>query len=168
MANVIKEIWKDIESIPGYKISNQGRIKSHTGKVLKTFHNSRGYVTIRISNYGNPKSITLHRIVAKAFVPNPNNLPEVNHIDSNRANNNFNNLEWCTHSQNQFHAYKSGFRDHKGDNHPQRKINSDIVKEIRSRYIPYVCTGKKLAAEYGITVSSLNNIISGKNWKHVN
>lgn len=97
-----------------YQVSNLGRVKSldrmvirHNrpdyllaGKVLKQHDNGKGYMTISLCVDGKPKTTYVHRLVAEAFIPNPNNLPEVNHKDENPENNNVSNLEWCSGKYN--------------------------------------------------------------------
>lgn len=101
------ENWKDIPSYEGlYQVSNLGRVKSlnynHTGKekilTLKTSKN--GYLQIGLSKNGKQKFFLIHRLVAIAFIPNPDNLPQVNHKDECRYNNCVDNLEWCDSKYN--------------------------------------------------------------------
>lgn len=117
------EIWKDIPNHEGrYQVSNIGRVRSlpryvsnHTGnvlikgKVLKQRPDKKGYMRIDFNDSnGIAHYYGVHRLVASAFIPNPENKPQVNHIDGNKANNIVTNLEWCTNSENQKHAYKTG------------------------------------------------------------
>lgn len=117
----MKEIWKPIEGYEGlYEISNLGRVKSiqyfnHVNnksyprnKILKPLPNDRGYHRVDLSKFGRSKRYRIHRLVAEAFIPNPNNFPEINHIDGNKQNNSINNLEWCTRKHNMKEAYKLG------------------------------------------------------------
>lgn len=96
------ETWKDIKGYPGYQISNLGRIwsvKSH--KYLSPFTNNRGYKVINIiAINGKRKGELIHRLVALAFIDNPEGKPEVNHINHIRDDNRVENLEWVTHSEN--------------------------------------------------------------------
>lgn len=95
------EIWKVIEGFHNYMVSNEGRIYSRkTNSIMKPTPDTKGY--LRISFYENGKSRTfkVHRLVAQAFIPNPENLPQVNHKDENKSNNAVSNLEWCTNSYN--------------------------------------------------------------------
>ena len=95
------EIWKDIIGFEGlYKVSNIGRIKNKDNKLLSPYHNINGYISIDLYKEGHVHKLRVHRLVAEAFIPNPNNYPIVNHIDENKTNNNVNNLEWCTYSYN--------------------------------------------------------------------
>lgn len=97
-----KEIWKDIKGYPNYQISNQGRVWStYRQRCLKPYKNNSGYLaTHLIAINGKRKNELIHRLVALAFIDNPEGKPEVNHIDRNKENNNVENLEWVTHSEN--------------------------------------------------------------------
>jgi len=101
----MKEVWKTINRYEGlYEVSNVGRVasfKSGTRVILKVNSSTRdGYFRIMIGHYRNAiknrKSYLVHRLVAEAFIRNPENKPEVNHKDGNKANNSIKNLEWCT------------------------------------------------------------------------
>lgn len=99
-----KEFWKPILNYEGlYEVSNFGRVKSFRfGKerILKPGINKGGYFFVVLYKNGKKKNHLVHRLVAEAFLPNPDNLPEVNHKDENPQNNNIENLEWCSHSYN--------------------------------------------------------------------
>ena len=98
-----KEIWRNIPNIENYQASNYGRIRNKkTGRVLKPVKNKYGYLIYSI-HY---KKLKGHRLVAQAFIPNPNNLPQINHKDENKANNNVKNLEWCTALYNSIYNNK--------------------------------------------------------------
>lgn len=90
------EIWRDIKGYEGlYQVSNIGRVRnSKTGKLLKPF-TSKNYLYVKLYKNGVPKVILVHRLVAAAFIPNPNNLPEVDHINRNTADNRVENLRWA-------------------------------------------------------------------------
>lgn len=109
--NDVLETWKAVVGYEGiYEASNQGRVRSlehknTRGQVVRpiiraTKPNNRGYIQICLSKDGRQEYKLLHRIVAEAFISNPLNLPQINHIDENKNNNNISNLEWCTNMYN--------------------------------------------------------------------
>lgn len=100
MSSENKEIWKKIEDYD-YIVSNFGRIKNlKNNNFLKPQDNRNGYLKVCLSKHGKVKQFLMHRLVAELFIDNPNNLPQVNHKDENKKNNNFSNLEWCTKKYN--------------------------------------------------------------------
>ena len=104
------EIWKEIPDYLGtYQVSNQGRVKNvKSGLILRTHENLLGYKFVRLSNKAVSKKYRVHRLVAKAFILNPEDKPFINHLDSNPRNNDVNNLAWCTQSENILYAYNHG------------------------------------------------------------
>lgn len=113
------EIWKDIVGYEGlYQVSNKGRVKSlryyggNNEQIKSLGLRSDGYLNVSLSKNGKAISKSVHRLVAVAFIPNPENLEMVNHIDENKENNCVENLEWCTRSYNQIYSLKR---------HPERK-----------------------------------------------
>lgn len=108
------EIWKDIDGYNGdYQISNFGRVKSlkhKTPKIMRLKTNNKGYKWVALISNGKQGNFLVHRLVASHFLPNENNFPIINHIDENPANNNVDNLEWCTYSYNTKKSTK--FYDH--------------------------------------------------------
>ena len=143
-----KEIWKPIKNFEKfYEISNYGRVKSlsrfhRTSKnyssigyytkerMLNPTINNKGYLVVSL--YDENKKVKVkqvHRLVAEAFIPNPNNLPEVNHKDENPKNPKFDNLEWCTHKQNTQWALKNGrFENMKILNSKRMKENKPVLR----------------------------------------
>lgn len=98
----MREIWKDIENYEGiYQVSNHGRIYNIlSGRILGCSVSQSGYVRLRLCKNGIQENCNVHRLVAKAFIPNMNNYPIINHKDENKKNNHADNLEWCNHKYN--------------------------------------------------------------------
>lgn len=99
----LNEVWKDIEGYEGlYQVSNLGRVKSLKKNIIrKQTLGKDGYLRVILKHNGKSKNFSVHRLVAKAFLKNVFNYPEVNHKDENKTNNNVSNLEWCTRKYNQ-------------------------------------------------------------------
>ena len=127
----MKKEWKEIKGYEGkYIISNYGevislpRLKQNNSKkqyvepkeLSKNINSTNGYVYVFLCNNGKYRNIRVHRLVAEAFIPNPNNLPQINHKDGNKQNNKVDNLEWCTCQENIRHAIKNNlFKLHKNN-----------------------------------------------------
>lgn len=167
-----------------YQISNLGNVYSkavfipHDGnwdktqkgyikkcKKHKTRLNRYGYVVAKLCKYGKCRTLTVHRLVAKAFLKNPNKYVQVNHIDGNKQNNNVSNLEWTSRSGNMKHAYETGLIDKKkisGENHNNAKLTQQDVNEIRELF------GKQpistIASKYNVSVSTINDIKYKRTW----
>lgn len=105
------EKWREIPGYEGlYEVSTFGRIRNaRTQNIIAPFDTGHGYSAVKLQKNRFARQIKVHRAVALAFLPNPYNKPQVNHIDSNRKNNNVENLEWCTPSENMRHSCDRGF-----------------------------------------------------------
>ena len=142
----MEEIWKDIKGYEGYyQISNRGRVKSLARKVkyqnttreLKekiksTFISSNGYERVELSKDNSNKKYNIHRLVADAFIPKIENKEFVNHINGIKTDNRVENLEWCSQSENELHAYRTGLAK---NSEKQRKAVSEYAKENRVKPI---------------------------------
>jgi hypothetical protein len=171
------EQWKPAGVGNGkYYISNRGRLCTidwcRTGRwaILKPSLNPNGYPQATLmKSKGKVMYVRLHRLVAKAFIPNPENLKEVNHIDYNPANNNVENLEWVSRKQNIRHSLKNRVLTF-GSENPKSKLTEQQVREIK--HTPLPLTHERavvLAKEYGISHSTLKKLIYCKDrlWPHV-
>ena len=102
-------MWKDIKNYENYEINEFGEIRNKkTNHILKHSINEKGYHKVILTKDNKKIKTGVHRLVASAFIPNPNNYKEVNHIDENKSNNHYSNLEWCNRIQNIEHSIKSG------------------------------------------------------------
>lgn len=114
----VAEIWRPVIGYEGlYEVSNLGRVKSIPrngtpgGILTPNYKNQKHYAHVALTKNAKPKTTSVHRIVAQAFIPNPDNKPQVNHIDGDKKNNCADNLEWATQSENMRHAFKFGLKD---------------------------------------------------------
>lgn len=161
-----KEIWIDVVGYEGlYKISNCGSVKNQDGSI-KIQHQRKGYFSVNLYRNAKFKNKTVHRLVAIAFIPNPNNYPQVNHIDGDKLNNQHSNLEWCTPKQNTNHAINNNLRRQAvGESYRHSKLNDNKVRKIRlmSKYM----THQAIADKFNVRQSCITRVINGQNWKHV-
>jgi uncharacterized protein YaiE (UPF0345 family) len=166
------EIWKDIEGFETlYEVSNYGNIKNKTtNKIRKLGVHSMGYWHVDLWIKGKQFNKHVHRLVANAFIPNPDNKPFVNHKDGNKQNNFVDNLEWCTPLENMKHARKNGYFDGKipiGSKCFNSKLNEKTALEIYDLAINNIFKVTELAKMYNITHSVVSEIKSKKTWKHI-
>ena len=160
---------KDVCGYEGlYKVDENGNVFSvRNNKLLKRMMFPSGYEYVHLCNgKGKTKLFRVHRLVAETFIPNPNNLPEVNHKDGDKLNNNVKNLEWCTNLENMRHSVETGLRNVKGENNPSAKLTVKDVINIRKEYIP---KSKEfgtvaLARKYGVTNVMIGKIIRNDCW----
>ena len=164
------EIWKSLDSsifpihFNHYKVANTGRIIGPKNTILKP--SKRGnYLGLCLSTNKIRKSIDIHRLVAQHFVPNPLNLPQVNHEDGNTLNNNDWNLKWTTPKGNMEHAIKNGLRNDFGSNSKNSKLTEEDVIYIRNSYP--IISKRELAKKYGVNKDYLWLVINKKRWKHI-
>ena len=114
------------------------------------------------------KHFRVHRLVAEAFIPNPNGLPQINHKDGDKTNNQVNNLEWCDNSYNQKHAFENGLQ--KGNfNHPNSKLTYDDVMYIKKFYIRNKRGSgiRSLANKFGVCDTTIKQILRGNSYKNI-
>lgn len=172
------EEWRDIIGYEGlYQVSNLGRIRSvrrrlcngkiRNGSNVAAFPDAFGYWRVKLHVGGIGKRFMVHRLVARAFVENPNNLPYVNHKDEDKSNNAACNLEWCDQRYN----INYGTRTEKasGENTKNSKLTNKDIIFIREHY---VCRDKEygsrqLAKMFGVSISAINRVVCGVTWKHI-
>lgn len=144
------ETWRDIEEYQGiYEVSTNGQVRRKNGKILKPKIERTGYVRYHLSKNGLSKSLLAHRIVAQAFLPNPNNYKTINHIDENKSNNNINNLEWCDMSYQ--NRYGQG-----AINRNKAKEKPVLQYDKEGNFIKRFDSVKKAAIELNLNQSSIH------------
>lgn len=169
MARVYK--WERIQFSDialNYFINPFGEIINTRGKLLKQRKNNSGYNVINLyikKKY--KRTFLVHRLVALTFIPNPNNLQTVNHIDGNKDHNYVSNLEWCSYSDNNKHAYDTGLhKSLKGESSPFAKYTEETVRMI-CKMLEYEPSVKKIAEKINISVSLVRSIKSKESWTSV-
>lgn len=163
------EVWKDIKNYKGhYQASNLGRIRSlkfGRSKIMKQSKDKDGYLILTLHKKGVPSSLRVHRLVLKAFVPNPKNKPQVNHLYGIKTDNNVSNLSWATMQENIDHAIKLGLQDNRGVKNGQAKLNRIAVLLIRQWQSKLTPT--ELSQMFGVSKSTIHEIKSRRKWKHI-
>ena len=170
------EVWRWIKGYENlYQISNFGRVKSFprngTGKEIKILRprvTQFGYLRVYLYKNNRKKFVAIHRLVAEAFIPNPENKPEVNHKFGVKFDCYFENLEWTTKAENNEHSIKMGLPKF-GVERAVSKLNSEQVRWIRNNYKPY---DKKygitaMAKKFNVGTSTIMRVINGKTYKNV-
>lgn len=162
-------IWKQIKDYEGlYEISEDGNIRNKKGSLKIVSPNKRGYKRVTLCKNGKEKIISIHRLVAEAFIPNPENKPQVNHINGIRSDNNVENLEWCTQSENQLHAFSTGLqKGNVGESNGRSKITDLQAKEIRSLYNDNRASPAKLSKQFNVSPKTIRRIISSKTFNNI-
>lgn len=125
----MNEEWREIVGCPGYLVSNFGRVKGPRGKILKLLDNGNGYKQF---SFGHGHKKYVHRSVVAAFIPNPDGRKCINHKDGDKANNNVNNLEWCSYSYNNHHSYAFLGRTDPRSKKVRNVTTGEIFDSIRS------------------------------------
>jgi hypothetical protein len=184
MTNVIQlseEVWEDIKGYEGlYRISSFGRIYScdkevgckgghktiKKGRVLSPTKNNTYFTLTLVNGKGKRKQMSIHRIVATTFIPNPQNKPQVNHKNGDKHDNRLCNLEWCTYKENIEHAFRTGLRviHNKGKNNGHR---SKKVKQIDSNgNVVKIWPSTREAERFGYDSSIISGVCHGRYSHH--
>lgn len=165
--SIQEEIWKDIQGYEGrYQVSNYGNVKRlGVSKFLKK-QVWREYYKVHLFLNGIVKTFRVNRLVAIAFVPNPDNKPQVNHKDGNKQNNIPENLEWVNQFENMQHAGKMGLHNVSGESNKLSKLKTADVLLIRQK-LSNKQSRKSIANEFGVSVSTIACIANKKVWKHI-
>lgn len=181
----MKEEWRDIEGWEGYyRVSNKGKVKSlrrYITRMLRgielnscwrkehymsTNDRKTRYIGVTLFRNGEGGGELIHRLVASAFIDNPDNKPCVNHKDGNKHNNEVSNLEWCTPKENGRHAVNNGLTAC-GERQHDAKLTSDEVRYIRWIYKIGEITYKELGIIFGVGKETIGDLIRRTTWKHI-
>lgn len=176
----VGEVWKDIIGYKGlYQVSNSGKVKSlhrrrrnkHSTaivyeRLLKIHISARGYIRARLCKNNAYTNFSVHRLVAIAFIPNPENKPCVNHINGIKTDNRIENLEWVTLSENAQHAIKNGLKmSRKGSDNPMAKLTNEQVLEIRK--IGKSKTQEELGLIYGVDRRTIGKVLNRQKYNNI-
>lgn len=184
-----QEIWKDVIGYESfYEVNNLGVIRSKSRKCpggRGSFHirkpklmtirkDKHSYLRVGLTGDGITSSTKqvlwlVHRVVALAFIPNPENKPMVNHINGIKGDCKVENLEWVTRKENARHAFDTGLQvNPKGQDHRMAKLTEEQVLQIREKYRPNRVYGStKLSREFNISVTNIKDIINRRIWNHI-
>jgi len=161
--------WKLIPGTNNYYASDDGVIKSVIGKrtkILSQWSDAKGYLRVKIILNSKSTGIAVHRLVALAFIPNPENKPQVNHKDGNKKNNSAQNLEWNTCAENVKHAWLNNLSiAFYGEDNPNSKLTEGKAHAIRIIYALNKATMKELGEIFKVSKATIAEIIYNKTWK---
>ena len=175
---MMDEIWLPVNGYEGsYEVSNLGRVRTVEKNIVdingKHLQIKSKILKSRLSDFGYPRVLlcekrkVVHRLVAIAFIPNPENKAEVNHVDGCKTNNVVTNLEWVTREENMTHAFKTGLnRARKGNENRFAKLTPELIKEasdLKQAGIPLAVTARR----FGVSKSSLCRAVKGTSWNHL-
>lgn len=155
-------IWKDVKEYEGlYQISDEGQVKSlgnnksRKEKILKPTKNRDGYLQVPLCKNGKRKTIKIHRLVAEAFISNPDNLPEVNHKDENKINNCVENLEWCDRKYNINYGT--------GKKRGAEKLSKPVKQfDLQGNFIQEFSSIMEVERKYGYSQGNISSACSGR------
>lgn len=181
MENLENEIWKSIEGFNRYEVSNLGRVRSLNvtytnstgvqrsiiGRILKYGYYKDGYSKVILSQKSILKTLKVHRLVAKAFIPNLENKPYVNHINGIKTDNRVQNLEWVTPKENSQHFFSSDLYvcNNNGEKNGMSKMKKEDIIKIRE--MRKTMSIKYVAYFFNISHSQVSSIANKKSWCHV-
>jgi len=179
--NMPGEIWKEVAGYEGlYEVSNLGRVRStkrilidkigrarrYRSKILSGGVSDKGYWAIMLCKDAAQKMTLIARLVAEAFIPNPDGKAEVNHKDGNKNDNSVSNLEWMTHQENSVHRH-AVLRKNIGEKNYGAKMTNEIVIQMRSMREETGYAYRIIAEKFGLNQNTIYRAITKRHWKHI-
>jgi hypothetical protein len=176
-----QEEWRDVDWSDGiYQVSNLGRVRSKERVVIRSDgrnltvrakilrqNKNQGYPSVKMMKNRIGTTVKVHRLIAKAFIPNPENKKNINHIDGSRDNNSISNLEWCTFSENTKHAYKTGaMTPKKGSENGYAKLTERDIMKIKEMLSSKSVTHREIALKFNVARTTVTAINRNQNWNH--
>lgn len=165
-----REVWRWVVGYENrYMVSNAGNVmtvpkKTHAeGFLLTKSMGANGYQNVHLRKDGVDKRVSVHRLVAIAFIPNPNSLPEINHIDGDKTNNSVENLEWCTRSDNKKHSIR--VLGNPKPPRPSQAFHQNLTFEQAQRIRKDSRSQREIAEDYGVSQGSISLIKRGITYK---
>lgn len=162
----------DVWALPKrVKVGKNGGYRLEPARKLRTYKIKAQYLHQRVylAKNGRKKPFSVHQLVAQAYLPNPDSLPYVNHLDCNPLNNRVENLEWCDARRNAQHAFANGRTitpDQRGAANSSAKLTEDAVRQIRTRHLAG-SSGAEIARAFGLNPKTVSDIVRGKRWAHL-
>ena len=154
-----KDTFKTIKDFPNYEVNTDGLVRNKkTQRILKPFNNGFGYYQVCLCHEGKQKKLRVHRLVALAFIPNPQGKPYVNHINGHPTDNGVSNLEWCTQKENVRHAIDTGLTP--------TKYTKAQIHEV-CRLLEDKLTIKEVSAKTGVSIGTVKDVRARKTWTHI-
>ena len=150
------ETFVEIEGFEKYEVSNLGRVRNiKSGRILKPYLNHNGYLMHCLYGYDKRKNLLLHRIIATAFIDNPEKKPQINHIDENKLNNDLSNLEWCTERENAIHGTRT--------KRVAEKLSQKVIQlDLNDNILNVFKSMRQAERETGIDATSISACCNGK------
>lgn len=178
--------WRDVSGWEGkYKVSDRGDVLSVSRIILSKDHNDKptkaivdekilkskiektGYVSVTVKDRDRRMTFRVHKLVAQAFIPNPENKPQINHINGIKTDNRVENLEWCTQVENAKHAVATGLNTPTiGTRHWNHKHSEEDALLVKTEYEGGM-SRKQISKKYGYEYVFVYNVTSGQRWKHI-
>jgi hypothetical protein len=161
-------MFYEVTGHPRYEINKLGVIRNAKTKAIKSqYVGSTGYYMVSFSYNNKSKPQRVHRLLGVEFIENPNNHPEINHIDGDKLNYDLSNLEWVTHAENMKHAFANNLANNTGEKNGQAKLKQGQVVEIKALLSAGELSQYKIADLYCVSRSCILGIKLGRLWAHV-